>query len=154
MHSLRSLPNFVLSLDPYYSFYSKKIPLTSVLGCFVFHLHNFFSDKFIQPHSFNQDPLTRQFPDLPLSLPLCLSPSDLSPFLYSSPFIVYYNGLAISESSQLLIFQVKKQTDPAGGCCIPGRGTGTFPVCLMFGKCILLSTSVLWAPAGNQNLSP
>lgn len=33
------------------------------------------------------------------------------------------------------------------------RGTGTFPVCLMFGKCILLSTSVLWAPAKSEPLT-
>ena len=80
MHSLRSLPNFVLSLDPYYSFYVKKIPLTSVLGCFVFHLHNFFSDKFIQPHSFNQDPSPGSSQ---ISLSLSLS---LSLLLTSLPF--------------------------------------------------------------------
>ena len=67
-----------------------------------------------------------------------------------SPFIVYYNGLDISESSQILTFQAKKQTDPAGGRCMPGRGTGTFPVCLVFGKYILLSTSSFVGTGGKS----
>ena len=90
MHSLRSPPNFVLSLDPDYSFYGTKIPLTSVLGCFVFHLHNFFSDKFIQPHSFNQDPLSRQFPSPSLSPSLSLL---LTPLAFSTPLLLLFTRL-------------------------------------------------------------
>jgi hypothetical protein len=52
----------------------------------------------------------------------------------SSLFIVSYSVPDIGESSRLLVFKDKKQTDQVRVCYMPGRCAGTFPVFMAFGK--------------------